>query len=158
MEDTMKKSGLSLVVFPGELSKAVNMQTISMGVASAKVSGSAGHPAGLSKVGGKTKSKIPYTSHTERMALAKMAMERMLPKPESEKEHTNTPDVNRNGREKGEKPPYKNFAAGASGSGSQAHANFGRETVVVSATDIGSSRPESASKYSGVKKVAKPRS
>ncbi|MEE9353498.1 MAG: hypothetical protein V3U94_03665, partial [Candidatus Thorarchaeota archaeon] len=77
----MKKSSIALVIVPGELSKAA-----------AKLSAvSAAHPAGLSGVQGKTRSKIPYTSHVERMKLAKMAAERMLlPRPEGTGEHSDT--------------------------------------------------------------------
>lgn len=143
MEGNMEKSGISLVIFPGELTKA------------AKLSGvGAKHPAGLSSVGGKTKSMIPYTSHTKRMAFAKMAAERMLaPKPESEGKYADTPEVDRKGREKDQKPPGSVGSTGVSGMESQASDNFGRETVIVSPTDIGAGRPESASKYGGVKKV-----
>ena len=139
------KSGLALVIFPGELTKAANLSG---------VGGSIKHPAGLSSVGGKTKSKIPYTSHTERMALAKMAAERMMaPKPENEGKYADTPEVDRKGREKGQKSPGPVGSTGVSGEGSQAHSNFGRETVIVNPTDIGAGRPESAAKYGGVKKV-----
>ena len=147
MEDFMErgKSGLALVIFPGELTKAANLSG---------VGGSIKHPAGLSSVGGKTKSKIPYTSHTERMALAKMAAERMMaPKPENEGKYADTPEVDRKGREKGQKPAGAVGSTGVSGEGSQAHENFGRETVIVNPTDLGAGRPESAAKYGGVKKV-----
>jgi len=144
------KSGLALVIFPGELTKAANLSGIGSSIK---------HPAKLSGVKGNTKSKIPYTSHTERMALAKMAAERMMaPKPENEGKYVDTPEVDRKGREKGQKPAGAVGSTGVSGMESQAHDNFGRETVIVNPTDLGAGRPESAAKYGGVKKVAKPRS
>ena len=58
---SMQRSNIALVVIPGQMEKA--------------------HPAKLSKPNTNTKSNIPYTGHSERMKLAKMAAERMSPKP-----------------------------------------------------------------------------
>ena len=146
-EAKMKKSSIALVLVPGELTKA------------AKLSGvGSGHPAGLSGVGGKIKSKIPYTSHTERMKLAQMAARRMLgtSSPEDESEHTSDPTVDRKGRVKGAKPAYSGYATGVSGMESQAHDIFGRATIVVKPSEIGSSAPEGTTKHTPVSNVRKP--
>lgn len=144
----MKKSSVALVLIPGELTKA------------AKLSGvGSGHPAGLSGVSGETKSKIPYTSHTERMKLAQMAARRMLgtSSPEDESEYTSTPVVDRKGRVKGVKPAYSGYATGVSGMEGQAHDNFGRATIVVKPSEIGSSAPEGTTKHTPVSNVRKPK-
>jgi len=120
----------------------------------------ADHPASLSNVSGKTKSKIPYEGHAERMKFAKMAAERMIgsSKPEDEGKYADTKRVDGKGRVKGAKAPHKNYNASASGSGSRAHDNFGRRTIIVKPEEIGSSKPESTTKHTPVKNVKKPRS
>ena len=144
----MKKSSVALVLIPGELTKAAKLSSVG-----------SGHPAGLSGVSGKTKSKIPYTSHTERMKLAQMAMRRMLgtSSPGDASEHTGTPVVDRKGRVKGEKSPHSGYATGVSGMESQAHDNFGRATIIVKPSQLGSSAPESSTKHTPVSNVRKPR-
>jgi len=144
----MTKSSIALVIVPGELSKAaVKLSAVS-----------AAHPAGLSGVQGKTRSKIPYTSHVERMRLAKMAVERMLlPKPEGAGEHSDTAVVDRKGRVKGEKTPYSGYATGVSGMGSQASDNFGRATIIVKPSEIGSSAPEGSTAHTPIKNVRSPK-
>jgi len=146
--EKMDKASLTLVIMPGELTKA------------AKLSGvGSGHPAGLSNVGGKTKSKIPYTSHIERMKLAKIAADRMLgaSAPEDESKHTDTSIVDRKGRVSGEKPPYTGYGTGVSGMESRAHDNFGRATIIVKPSQIGASAPEGSTKHTPVKNVRKPK-
>jgi hypothetical protein len=143
----LRKSGLTLVVIPGELSKAAKLSAVG-----------SSHPAGLSGVSGKTKSKIPYTGHVERMKLAKMAAERMMaPKPEDEGKYADTPIVDHKGREKGEKPPYFKYSTGVSGMGSQAHGNFGRATLIVKPSEIGTSTPEGSTAHTPISNVSKPR-
>ena len=92
------------------------------------------------------------------MKLTKMAAARMLaPKPESEGKYADNPAVDRKGRVKGEKPPYNKYATGVSGMGSQAHDNFGRATVIVKPSDIGTSTPESSTAHTPVSNMRKPR-
>jgi len=144
-------SEITLVLIPGELTKAAKLSSLG-----------SKHPAKLSGVSGKTKSKIPYTSHTERMKLAKLAGDRMLGKgatpSEDESAHTSTSTVDRKGRVAGEKAPYSGYGTGVSGMGSQAHGNFGKQTIIVKPSEIGSSAPEATTKHTPVKTIRKPRS
>jgi hypothetical protein len=136
MDDTK----LALVVIPGSLSKSTSM-----------------HPAGMSKPNTETKSKIPYTGHMERMKLAQMAAKRMLATPESASAYADNPVVDHKGREKGGKSPHGQYATGVSGMGSQAHDNYGRQTYVVSPSELGSSAPESAKAHTPVKHTPAPK-
>jgi len=146
MEEDMEKSNTMLVLIPGELTKAAKLSQVG-----------AKHPAGLSGVSGNTKSSIPYTGHAERMKLAKMAAARMLaPTPEDEGEYADNAVVDRKGRVPGEKAPHTGYSTGVSGMGSQAHEMFGKVTVVVKPSQLGTSPPESATKYTPVKNVRKP--
>ena len=132
---------VALVIVPGSkgLSKAVN------------------HPAGLSAVQDKIKSKIPYESHEERMKLAKMAAERMkgASAPESEKQHTSNPVVDRKGRVPGEKAPYSKFNTSVSGMESSAEGNYGKVTYVVKPSELGSSAPQKGAKGPAVSSIRK---
>lgn len=140
-EESMDSANIALVVIPGSLSKSTNQ-----------------HPAGISQANTKTKSKIPYTGHEERMRLAKMAADRMLGAcaPETAKEHTGKPVVDHKGREKGQKPPHDNYGTSVSGMGSQAHDIYGKPTYLVKPSEIGSSPPESASKHTPVRHTPAP--
>lgn len=139
----LKKAGIALVLIPGELTKAAKLSAVG-----------SKHPAGLSGVSGKTKSKIPYTGHAERMKLTKMAAARMLaPKPEDEGKYAYTSTVDRKGRVKGAKSPYNKYATGVSGMGSQAHDNFGRATIIVKPSEIGSSTPEGSTAHTPVSNI-----
>ena len=145
----MNESKIALVIIPGSegLEKAAKLSKVG-----------SKHPAGTSPVHGKTKSKIPYTGHAERMKLAKMAAARMLaPKLKSEKEHTNNPNVNQGGRDKGGKPPYNKYGTSVSGMGSQAHDNFGRATIIVKPSEIGTSAPEKTTAHTPIKEIGKPK-
>lgn len=141
----------ALVVFPGDIEPL-------------EKSSHSNHPAKLSDVkasgrsfsGASTNNPTPV-SHKERMKFAKMAAQRMgASKPESEKEHTNNPTADRKGRDAGGKAPHSGYSTSVSGMGSQAHSNFDRRTVLVDPKDLGSSAPESASKYK-TKKTPKPK-
>jgi hypothetical protein len=147
-EAKMKKAKVALVLVPGELSKAAKLSQVK-----------AGHPAGLSAVQGKTRSKIPYECNVERMKLAKMAMLRMLgaSSPEDEGKYAETPTVDRKGKVKGGKAPYPKFSQGVSGMGSQAHDNFGRATVVVKPSQIGASVPEGTTKHTPISNTRTPK-
>lgn len=131
-EDSMENANIALVVVPGSLSKSTDQ-----------------HPAGISQANTKIRSKIPYTGHEERMRLAKMAADRMLgvSSPETAKEHADKPVVDHKGREKGQKPPHDNYGTAVSGMNSQSHDIYGKPTYVVKPSEIGSSPPESATKY-----------
>lgn len=137
----MGNSTIALVVMPGQLSKAKG----------------ANHPAKLSEPGGNTKSKIPYEGHTERMKLAQMAAQRMMGTPESASKYGDTPVVDRQGREAGGKAPHSNYSTDVSGDDSQAHDNYGRETYVVSPSELGAGAPEGTTKHTPVKAVKKPK-
>jgi len=106
----MDKAKIQIVVIPGNLSKASHKF--------------------LSKPSTKTKSKIPYESHEERMKLAKLAGDRMKAlRPESVKQNSNKPTVDHKGRISGGKPAYKNIVTKVSGEDSEV---FDMNTKVVS--------------------------
>lgn len=137
----------ALVVIPGELEPLEKAQRVD-------------HPAGTSKVRAKASTNNPTPAgHAERMKFAKMAMERMIGSsaPEDEGKYAPQKKTEHHGREKGQKPPHDNYSKTASGMNSQAHANFGRRTVVVKPSELGSSAPESATAHQP-KRVPKPKS
>lgn len=142
-EDTMESTGIALVVVPGSLSKSSHSQ----------------HPAGISQANTKTKSKIPYSGHEERMRLAQMAASRMMGagSPESSNAHANPATVDHKGREAGQKAPHSNYGTSVSGMGSQAHALYGVPSFVVSPSELGASTPESASAHTPVKHTRAPK-
>jgi len=64
--------------------------------------------------------------------------------------------VNQGGRAKGGKAPYNKYGTGVSGMDSQAHDNFGRATLLVKPSEIGTSTPERTTAHTPVKEVCKP--
>jgi hypothetical protein len=149
-EGDMTEQGLILVITPGSLTKAASLSAVG-----------SGHPAKLSQPGGKTKSSIPYTGHEERMRLANMAADRMLGRgatpSEDEGKYGSIPRTDLQGRPTGDQPPYTGYATGVSGMRSQAHDNFGKQTIVVKPSELGSSAPEGTTEHTPVRKVRKPK-
>jgi mannose-6-phosphate isomerase-like protein (cupin superfamily) len=116
-EEDMKKSSVALVIVPGSLMKSAKLSNIS-----------AKHPAGISKVEGASNMWPSVASHTERIKLAQMAAERMLPKANPEK--VTPPTVDHKGREVGGKAPSKSFDTSVSGMGSSSSDLFGKPSNI----------------------------
>lgn len=128
-------------------------------VSNALQKSSHGHPAGTSQPNTKTKSKIPYTGHEERMRLAQMAASRMMGagSPEPSSSYSNPATVDHKGREAGQKAPHSNYGTGVSGMGSQSHSLYGLPTFVVNPSELGAGSPESASAYTPVTHTRAPK-